>query len=304
METTKKIDLKVINVYRLHHEFYDKEHPLVVLNTGSENEKVNIGLTYDYERLPKEEWLFHADATLTYIPYGQLIVRTTFNVTCKPEELFSIAIMSLILKQALINVTTTFTSFFAENKLPSGNPVPVSELMVSNFLSAVIESYPSHAKRDKDNYYLNTTPGLTITTGGNTILIVQGCCMIMDHILYENPVFDGEHNRKEIAKYVPLEVYETIKWKLLQIEKGTVQLNWTHTIYLFICLDCALQTLLGEHADKLIPRLEEYGLIPIRQQEFITFSSDMLRVLKKKMKDDKMNVSNLNKQIDWNSLIR
>jgi len=305
MEGNKHIELTVVHSYRLHQEVYGAEHPLAILNAGKEEHQANLNFNYDYERLPKLQWLFHADVTFQLIPCGMLMTRTTFSFTCSAAELFSVPIMSLIIKEAMNVNTADFAAFASQNNLPAGITIPITDELIAALVPGVIETYTNYrANDDKNNYTLNTTNGLNLTTGGNTILIVKGTFMIMDHILYENPNFDVIHNQQKIMHYVPLPVYETIKWKCFQIEKGTVQLSWMHTIFFFLCVDCALQVLLGEHADRLLARAEQLGLSPLKQQEFITFSSDMLRVIKKSMKTGGMHVTNFDEQIDWNGLIR
>ncbi|MGE0635100.1 MAG: hypothetical protein AB7G44_00990 [Bacteroidia bacterium] len=305
MEASKNINLEVVNSYSLHHESYEANHPLVVTDKAGGKDSATVYFTYDYERLTNQEWLFHADVTLNYIPYGKQITRTTFNFVCSPAELFSKAIISLIIKEAIKNAITSFTTYRAHNNMPVVSPVEVPEQVISNFAADAIEIYNKHfAQQEKDNYALASIPGMKLTPGGYTTLTVKGTFMILNHILYEDPVFDNEYNRNALGNYMTVEIYQTLKWKCLHIENEDVQLSWFHTVLFFLCLDCALQLLLGEHADKLTPRLEKYGMIPSIQKDYIKFSSDMLRNLKQQMKNGGMIVSNLDEQIDWNSLMR
>jgi hypothetical protein len=306
METVKNIELKVVNSYILHHEVYGPEHPLHHLNNANPEAPVaNISFTYDYERLPQDEWLFHADASISIIPYGNLLTRTSLQLTATPAELFSPPIMKLIIKTALETVTATFPQFSATNHFPQMGTIGVTDQLIIGFLQPAINTYTHHrAKNDINNHVLLTTAGLQLTPGGNTSLILKGTFIILDQILYENPAFNGEHNRNAIATYVPLPSYETVKWKCIQIDKQNVQLTWMDTMFLFLCLDCALQLLLGDHADTLTPGIEKFGMSELRRQEYITFSSEMLRVIKNQMKDKAFTILNLEDQIDWNRLMR
>ncbi len=302
MESVKTIELKIVNKYNLHRVVYDTADPS--FGSAYEEPETNISMNFDYERRPQSEWLFHADAGYEVIPFGKVYTRTTFQITAAEHELFSVEILRPIVEEAIQIAKGSYKEFARENNFPKQGVILHMKQLTLSLVTSIITNYKLRTIQDKNNEFLETKYGLRLTPGGNTSLIVTGTFMIMDHILYENPAFNNESNREAIMEYVPLPRYETIKLKCLEIDRQNVSLTWVETIFFFLCLDCALQLLLGEHADTLIPQMEELGMIELRRNEYVAFSSDMVKGLKTTLKEGGMTISNLEQQIDWNSLMK
>lgn len=302
MENVKNINLEITNRYKLHEEVYPS-HPVKARYKGVDDLSANVSFRFDYEQFPNDKWLFHGDTTLEVERCGWLITRTTFRINCTEAELFSPPILLPLIKESFKTVVGAFKNFAAENDFPVEETIDVNDRFAEKFVQHTIDTYRNRAEDDEANSWAYDMDGMHLTPGGNTSLIVTGTFMILDHLLYENPEFDNEHNRDAFSEMVPLQVYETVKLKCMQIAEKEIQLNWMHTIFFLICTDCALQMLIGEHADKLIERTEKFGMSELRRKEYITFCSEMLEHYKNQMKEGKMTISNLENKIDWNALM-
>ena len=163
--------------------------------------------------------------------------------------------------------------------------------------------YPDRKMDDIKNKKLNVE-ALTLTQGKLTYLSVMACFMIMDEILFLNKAFNRKHNLEVFSDAMPETFYYTLKLRCLKIETKKIKLTLKDTIWFCICLDCALQMLIDDHADKLMPSLLKNGLTAEKQKAFISFADGMLRDMREKWKADGARITNLEKRYDWNALIK
>jgi hypothetical protein len=302
MQQVKNIHLNVISSYILHTEIF--EPGLLPQTNEAGDNQAQVSFVYDYERLPQDRWHFHADATIRFLPFAQVSTRSTFDTTCTAAELFHPNIVKLIVKTALDTVAAEFGRLITTHRFATPN-ITVDDKMVEGFVPGVIDGYNSFGcKNDITNAPMKNTPGINFTQGSATALMLKGTFMIMDHVMYENPNFNLEHNREGVSQYVMPPCYETVKLKCIQIDKHAVQLSWFETLLLMFFMDGALQILLGDHADKLNPQMGKCGWTDAHSQRFVASCSEMLSTTKASMKEGGMTVNGLPDTLDWNSIIK
>ncbi len=145
---------------------------------------------------------------------------------------------------------------------------------------------------------------LTLTPGKLTLLLVNGTFMILDEVLHSNKAFDLAHNQEVFHDIIPESVYYTTKLNCMALEKGTIKLKFVHNIFFQICIDCALQLILDNHFEKLIPVMNERGFNEEKQQKYINYGNKFLNDLRESYKKSGATIENLQTRYDWNSMLK
>lgn len=134
--------------------------------------------------------------------------------------------------------------------------------------------------------------------------VIQLSIIIIDEILYLNPGFNREHNRKEFFDRVPFQKYMTLRQKCYAMEQHALALSIFEGIYFFICLDCALQVIVGDKSEVVSRSLEEnQGIDDEIRKLYIQYGSEMIDQLKKALPAVGIKLPDLEEDYNWISRI-
>ncbi len=277
-----------------------------VLNSDFDDENINATLShgFDIEKPSKQKWILHIDFEINIIPIAKIKVRTSFKVSCSEEALLDSNIFE---KLNELSIEGTERGFFeqckAHNIVTNFTALMDAEEMAANLKNTMIVQF---YERKKDNYSksIKDSGTLDISPGLNTLLIIQGTFIVLDNVLHSNKLFNLKHNQKVFHEVVPEPIYYTIKLICLELNEKKIKLNFMHAILFQICLDCALQLLLNQHAKTLQPAFIAVDFTLDKQNKFIEYGSDMLRQFRNEIKTSGSRVTNLEIRYDWNTLIK
>ena len=274
------------------------EHPMASFNHG-----------FDYEKSADNKWKLHIDAGLSIMPVAEIKTRSSFDLECETgeeEHLFTtegIPLLNDINRIVFKKCVKSFNEECTAGGLESGWNFEISDEHLQGFSEGMISQYIIRKAGDLKNMRLNKQ-ALTLTQGKLTYLMVMATFLIIDDILHLNKVFDRKHNLGVFTKVISETYYYTLKIRCMRIETETIELILKDTILFAICLDCALQMLMNDHTDKLMPSIIANGLTTEKQQAFISFADGMLKHMRERWKSDGVHITNLEKRYDWNTLIK
>ena len=267
------------------------------------NQKFSFNFNYDYEKPGFNQWKIHIDAGFDVKPVAKICVRSSFKARCTELNIFKTESLNELIKYAFKECLKGFNEQCKVHGLQHDWKPEIKESMITSFAETAIEQYFNSRKQgDASNSKLQTA-GLKLTPGSLTNLAVKCTFMIMDEILFLNAAFDTKRNREIFNEIIPVPYYYTLKMNCLEIDKENVQLTWLHTIFYFLCMECALQMLIGDHYETLKPAVETRGLDSTNATSFISFGTKLLADLQEHLKSSGATISNLEKKYDWNNLI-
>jgi hypothetical protein len=289
-------------------EIVIKHCPMVLLQFEKtidlcENEgNANIANNFDYEHIAPNNYNIFIDINVKMYPIA-IRTRTSFSIESDDvswDTLFVLKYITPMVDHALTNAYNSFVEHFNNNCDDTINEIPVIESVTQMFSQGIISQYQTLRKNDDiKNAYLIKNTGLEIITGTSTILTIHPTFVILDEIVYNNPQFNRKQNRKTLFDVIPEPQYTTIKLHCLQILEKDVVLNYYDTIMFFQCLDCALQVLMGDKADKLQAVMHSNGFDSDAQAIFIKQGTTMFKQLRNTLKDSNARILNLETNYDW-----
>ena len=276
--------------------------------TGEENEsdEIRIGINpyFDYEIPAPNQWLVHIDLEIDYPALATIRVRTSYEVNCIFENLLTHECLDLLHEKALEMTINGFNNYCEKSDKEF---LPLETDMYSQFIPEFSEQIIKNImlRRKEDFTFLSHDINVfTIIKTDLMRFIITATFVIMEDILYNNPAFDLKHNRKVFHAIIPSQVYFTTKFICLTIAEGDIKLVMNHNIVFQICIDCALQIILDEHLETLLPSITKHGFTRDMRSQFLKFGTKFLNDCRKELKDKEIEIANLQTRYDWNKLIR
>jgi hypothetical protein len=269
--------------------------------------EANITYTFDYEKL--------FDGTKrVYIDIGLKFQHAALQLRCGTEfdgeglswnDVFTHDFLYPIAKASVDTAYQDFAEECEEANNPYKYGLEVNEDIPEQIINNMIEKYRTHRIIDDlNNEYLLNNIGLECETGTDSILIIKTTFIILDELLYLNPLFNRPNNREAFSDVVPLPRYLTLKFNCLAIEYEDVQLSFYFAIFYYLSLDCALQMLVSDKATMIIETLESKSITKEMQHEYIKLGTDLFNQLKESLVDSKARFTNLENLKDWNQVLR
>jgi hypothetical protein len=302
------LECKVVQRNFMWFEVFNPLHPEILAGGYDISEtKASFSWNFDYESLPFGMKRFYADIGLKVLPHAAILTRTGFEIDSPDylwDDLFTKEMIKPMIEVAVKQCLNAFREQCVANKVDFNGEVLIDEKTIDGLTHSIVSSYFSFRRNnDAANKVLLHASGMKITTGRNTRLCLRTTFMVIDEVLYFDPQFDRAHNLKQFIKVIPEPVYFTVKMKCLDIKTQTVALSLYHTIFFLICLDCALQLVLGDHEQELVKRLESRGMNDINRQSFIKEGAKLLDMYRQNLIKSGSSITNLEVRYDWNSLI-
>jgi len=232
-------------------------------------------------------------------------IGVTFGITSKTwAEIFTKDSLYQFVHMAIIYALMAHTDFCIEEGLPVSDDLQIDEEMVLCITNAMINSYHNTRRLDDErNAHLKHNYILEVTTGTDPILLFNTTFIILGEVLFHNRIFQNEQNQQVFSNSVPLSNYLTLRWYCLLIEKENIRLNILNTIRFFICLDCALQLLVGRHDEVITQTLNSMNMDKADINVYIKMGSELFNQLKQVLTSSKAKFIDLEKQPDWDKVL-
>lgn len=299
------IDLDVVNKVWLWFEEIDDDSLDAILAVAEGDDcKVSMQHAFDYERLENNQWLLHIDVGIKVVPVARILVRTSFQYEAEEKFAFRHEILEMMNSTAIQHAVQAFNEQCKSRNIEY--VVKQEEfLKYSGSLSVnMIEQYNGYRKKNDECNRELYIPGLAVTPGTHQPIVAKSAFIILDEVLFYNKAFNRENNRDEFEKIIPLPLYQTLKLKLLNSEKESVQLTWFHTILLSMLLDASLQIMIGPHEETILPSITKRGLTEACRKILLKEGTALLAQMKKHLQKSKTKVTNLEKYYDWNTIFQ
>ena len=275
-----------------------------VLDTPDEDElTASLTIDFDYERFPGQNWEVAIDVRLDVKPIIELGVRSVYKTKGKDTHVFDQQSFETIIGQSLKNAVANY-KIQCEKLGLEAEEVTFDDLKehIPEYVETLSKQYIFRREDDKANREIRKK-SVSFTPGKNTKAALTGVFYVLDQVMFENPAFNRVHNEEMIKEQIPLVKYFSLKIKAFQIAKQKVELSLKETVLFLILMDAALQLLVGDHYDKLLPGLEAKKFDAKDRDFCIAFNSGFIKQFKKSMKADGARIINLEKQYNWNAMI-
>lgn len=276
-----------------------------VLQLSEEDDiKADFSMNYDYERKSPRNWLIHIDVTMTIHRLAKTSTRTICAVKAKEEEVFVPGSLEAAVGLAARKCVQGFNEQCKAHGLNDPEiEQDVFEQYAAQYAEGFCEQYFKFRKQMDAANSTMTQEALHLSPGSSTLLTVLCTFKVLDEVMYCNPAFDNRRNCKLITDIVPEPKYNTLKLKSLELKDHDVYYSLFETTLLFILMDAALQLTVGDHFDHLEEPLKEIGCTAEHFDEYIRYTSGMMRSVKENFAECGARVRNLEVSYDWNALI-
>lgn len=265
-------------------------------------------INHDYEMLPGNKPRIYFDMGLRVYTLAAISVRTQIESECNEYDwnfYFQKAVIEPVIRIALRNCTEEFRKQCNARNIRINTSLKPEPELVRDMINAVNQNYLElRVNDDIFNKKIIESPGLILQPDRiKTIIPIEITFMILQDVLYNNKKFNRKKNLENLIKAVPEPMYHTVRMKAMKIVSEEVNLSMYYTSYFLICLDCALQLMLGEAEQELLTSLHSKGLTIENRDIFIKEGSYILDYFREALREKNSRVTNLEIRYDWNRLI-
>jgi len=305
----KEIEGDVVQKNFLWFEAFHPDHPEVINeNYDPDNPTLLFISSFDYEKRPADKWRIYIDIGIKLMPIAKIKVRLAFEFKSKGiswDDIFEIEVIRNMVDLTMQQCIITFKENCKESAIELPFEIPYSEEVVLQISNTLIAQYfDIRMPQDIANAYLLSKTGLECKPEIDSVILLKCTFMVLDELFYNSKQFDRKHNLEVFSDYVPEPKYFTIKMNCGEIDEHRVKLNYLDTILFYICVDCALQMLLGDKSDLLIAALEKNGFTDEIRKAFLKHGTAFFEQYQTKVRMPGVRIVNLEEKHDWNLLFR
>ena len=305
----KEIEGDVVQKNFLWFEAFHPDHPEVINeNYDPDNPTLLFISSFDYEKRPADKWRIYIDIGIKLMPIAKIKVRLAFEFKSKGiswDDIFEIEVIRNMVDLTMQQCIITFKENCKESAIELPFEIPYSEEVVLQISNTLIAQYfDIRMPQDIANAYLLSKTGLECKPEIDSVILLKCTFMVLDELFYNSKQFDRKHNLEVFSDYVPEPKYFTIKINCGEIDEHRVKLNYLDTILFYICVDCALQMLLGDKSDLLIAALEKNGFTDEIRKAFLKHGTAFFEQYQTKVRMPGVRIVNLEEMHDWNLLFR
>jgi len=305
----KEIGANVVQKNFLWFEAFHPDHPEVINeNYDPCNPTLLFISSFDYEKRPADKWRIYIDIGIKLMPIAKIKVRLAFEFKSKGiswDDIFDIEVIRNMVDLTMQQCIITFKENCKESAIELPFEIPYSEEVVLQISNTLIAQYfDIRMPQDIENAYLMSKTGLECKPEIDSVILLKCTFMVLDELLYNSTQFDRKHNLEVFSDYVPEPKYFTIKMNCGEIDEHRVKLNYLDTILFYICVDCALQMLVGDKSDLLIAALAKNGFTDEIRKAFLKHGTAFFEQYQTKVRMPGVRIVNLEEKHDWNLLFR
>jgi len=284
----------------------------IEINENGENVDVDtqfkICCLFDYATLPDKRWEFYCDVFVKLPHVAVLMIRSQYKVDSvdfKWDNLFVVENMKLIMTNSIYNALFEFKDICLENSIALAPeiiekepevPIELIDLVCEN----VVDEYLTHRKpNDIVNNLALKEIELRCPMSEPVNITLNLTFLVMEQVLFNNRSFNRKQNQDIFFKIVPEVKFYTLRMKCIQIGQHEVELTVMDLHFLLICMDCAIQMVLGDKGDFLIPVLEERGVTNEIQTVWFKSATELLHATRISVADS----LDRNEKFEWSKMI-
>ena len=299
-------------------ELFGPENPFIsnTLPPDDEEEEderlgplVGIQCNTDFESKEGENW-FYSEITFAVARIARIIMRCEFRVKCDTQfgwgNLYQHGIIDVIVHTSIEQAASEIVHFCMDSHVEGTDKIspemlvppddimkPIIDNQIDIFFNNVL---PFHEKYHDS---LNKI-GMTCPLAINIELGLNVTFLIIDQVIYSDMRFNRQENRKVFFEYVPEIKFNTMKLRSGTIRNHTVTFNEVEVTWLFRCMDCATQLMLGDYGDRFIPICDERGIDEKRRSLYFKSITEIfhLNLL------SPAEIYDNHIPVDWNKVIR
>ena len=306
------VQMQMISFEELWYEVYTAAYPdfrssgeqLQQDETPGEGRVVAMANHFDYAELPNHKWQVYYYITL-YLP--DVISQTTaikyeFELEgFEWEDFFDAAIVRSSLVLAIQKAFDHFRARAKMEGLPfNADFMQAGYMPEDSLIDKMCQDMEDHYYKvlrpfDLENYMAMREIQLTRKYGQQSYTILKLTFAVLAQILFYNESFNRKHNRKVFFEHVPEMKFYTLWLKCDEMAKGDIAMNGMETSYFLTCVECALQVMVGEKGDRLIPLLNERKFTKEIRDVWFKTSEKLLDAFPKEADDPE--------DIEWDALI-
>lgn len=304
--------MKMIKYEELWYEVYTPTYPdfrssgeqIQQDATPGEGQVVAIANNFDYAELPNHKWQVYYYITL-YLP--DVISHTTaikYEFEMEDFEWEDFFDAATVRSSLALAIQTAIQHLQARAKM---DELPVNtEIMQAGYKTE--DSLIDRMCQDMEDHYYNVMRPFDLKNyramreihlarkhGTQSYTSLKLTFAVLAEILFYNESFNCKHNREVFFKEVPEMKFYTLWLKCEEMAKGDIEMNGMETSYFLTCVECALQVMVGEKADRLIPLLTE--------RKFTKEVRDIWFMTSEKLLEKFPKEADAPEDIDWDAVI-
>lgn len=270
------------------------DHEMDEEDTPDNAPMLKVGSLFDYATLPDKHWEFYSDISVKLPHLAAVMIRSQYKLRCENFEwdhLFVVENVKPIVSNAIMNALIEFKRICLENSVALTPEMikkepEVPDHMIDLVCENMVHQYLNNNKPfDIANGLALTEVELRCPSSQSVSITLNLTFLVMEQILFNNRGFNRKHNREVFFAVVPEMKFYSLRMKCIQIGKHDVEMTPIDVHFFLICMDCALQMILGDKADLLIPVLEERGATDEVQKVWFKSASDLLAVCRESVED-------------------
>jgi len=284
----------------------------IEINEDGENVDVDtqfkLGCLFDYATFPDNKWEFYCDVFVKLPHVAAVMIRSQYKVYSADFEwdnLFIVENIKPVLTDSITNALIDFKDICIENSVAltteiiQTNPELPDE-MIDLVCKNSVDEYLTHRKpNDIVNSQALKEIELRCPMSLHINITLNLTFLVMEQILFNNNGFNRRQNQEVFFKIVPEVKFYTLRMKCIQIGQHQVDLTVMDVHFFLICLDCAIQIVLGDKGDSLIPVLEQRGVTDEIQKVWFKSATDLLHTSRKSVADS----MERDEKFEWSKMI-
>jgi len=284
----------------------------IEINESGENvdpgPQFKICCLFDYATLPDKRWEFYCDVFVKLPHVAVVMIRSQYKVfsdNFEWDSLFVVENMKLILTNSIYNALFEFKDICVANSIALTPEIiekkpEVPNEMIDLVCENVVDEYFTHRKpNDIVNNLALKEIELRCPMSEQVNITLNLTFLVMEQVLFNNLRFKRRENQDVFFKIVPEVKFYTLRMKCIQIGQHEVELTVMDLHFLLICMDCAIQMVLGDKGDLLIPVLEERGVTNEIQTAWFKSATELLHATRDSVADS----MERNEKFEWNKMI-
>lgn len=305
----KNINITIVRKNFLWFEVYHANHPEVI-NSEIEPDENAVMYTsnFDYEKLSLYTWRVYIDLGIKLMPKAGILVRLAFEFFAKGitwDHVFTLEMIKTMVIPTMEQTVIIFKEQCEAVGIEIPYEIPFSNEVATQISQGIIDKYHNDRKlMDVENAVLMNQPGLESESQYDSQVLLKCPFMILDELFYNSTRLDKKHYLDIFADYIPEPKYFTIKMNCGEIDKRKVVLNLCDTILFYLCVDCALQMLVGDNADELMTALEPSGMNEKLRDDFLKVGTLFFEQYNTEILQPGVKIMNTEKKYDWNDIFR
>ena len=306
--------MKLIDASELWYEVYTSANPdfrssaeqIKEDETPGEGQVVAIINNFDYADLPDNKWQMYYYITLHIPDVVSYTTTIKYEFEMEDFEWGDFFDAKLVRSSLVLAIQSAIQHLQARVKLDALTMPTNTELMQEGYMpddSLIdkmcqdMEDNYFYVRRpdDVENYLAMRKIHLAHKHSQQSYISLKLTFAVLAEILFDNELFNRKHNREVFFKHVPEMKFYSLWLKCNDMAGRDVALNGVETSLFLICVECALQVVLSEKGDRMIPGLNERKFTKEIRDIWFKTSEKLLNAFPKEADDPE--------DIEWDTLI-